>query len=439
MFSSVIATKDRSERSTDYTVFMEWHDNGSGSQFVLLCLLTGFIFPSITHTDITLSAQIRDNQEGVMLPVPPVRQGWNTTFSWLVLPVTLFGICDMSADLLKDTMYKTLALRVHEVIKVRVAVKAKARAEAEVIAAEQRRVAEAEAKARAEARAKAEAEAKIAEQKRAAEMKAKAEAEAKIRAEAAEKARAEAEVKVAEQKRAEEEAMRIREQEKRVREQIANEAQTRKQYAYWTPENIAKDPENYLVFCERESQNALDRLEVNEREIIRRQAEIKKIGADATVEADASEKLLADLKSAYTKAETGGGFPFTHTAFPRESLTQDVAKRKIVNAYKQVEGERKIIAQTESALRQLEANIITIHETRDELHQQLRSIKVSRTMLSVGKITDETTQRLAAIGAIVQSTFDVTTDVSAPINLDSFSTRQSGEIDDADFSKIMGM
>jgi len=36
------------------------------------------------------------------------------------------------------------------------------------------------------------------------------------------------------------------------------------QYAHWTPENIAKDPENYLNFCEEEANKALLGLKASE-------------------------------------------------------------------------------------------------------------------------------------------------------------------------------
>jgi hypothetical protein len=47
------------------------------------------------------------------------------------------------------------------------------------------------------------------------------------------------------------------------------------QYAHWTPENIAKDPENYLRFCEAEATKVLQSLKASEIAVAQNRASLE--------------------------------------------------------------------------------------------------------------------------------------------------------------------
>jgi len=119
MFSSVVPANDAKEMRMDYTVLIEWRINEHSRPhpaILLLWLGTAFIFPATGHTDITLYAEIRDNRTEETRSIAPISQRWNTTISWLVIPLTLTGIYDMTPRVIMETMYRTLTLRVHETI-----------------------------------------------------------------------------------------------------------------------------------------------------------------------------------------------------------------------------------------------------------------------------------------------------------------------------------
>ncbi len=207
-----------------------------------------------------------------------------------------------------------------------------------------------------------------------------------------------------------------------------------KQYAKWTPENIAKDPENYLNFCQEQSESALLKLKASEIEIAQSRGSIEAMATAAINKVTAGEKGLAELKAAYKKAETDAKFPFVWNG---KDYTQDAAKRDIVSLFRQVEAQKNVAAKAEAGLLRLDGQVDRIQEGRAKVQEQLQEITTSRSMLKVNKITDELTQRLSSIGAALQSTIGIAADASAPISIDQLTEQQATVVDDSEFTKIM--
>ena len=212
-----------------------------------------------------------------------------------------------------------------------------------------------------------------------------------------------------------------------------------KEYAKWTPKNIAKDPENYLNFCEKQCEKALVDLKASGIEIAQKRGEIKKMAEDAKTAAKAGEKLLGELKAAYSAAEESEKFPFSVASLPGKSFDQENARREIVSVHKQTESKKQLMLNAEAGLKQLDVNESKISDGRIQLQQQMQEITTSRTTLKISKITDELSVRLASIGGAIQATVGITTDASAPISLDSLVKQQAGEVDSDEFAKIMGL
>lgn len=208
-----------------------------------------------------------------------------------------------------------------------------------------------------------------------------------------------------------------------------------KQYAKWTPDNIAKDPENYLNFCEQECNAALLKLKASEIEIAQNRGSLEAMAAAAKNKVGAGSKGLADLKAAYKQAETDAKFPFLWNG---KSYTQDAAKRDIVSLFRQVEAQKSVASKAETGVQKLDGQVARIQEGRAKAQEQLQEITTSRSMLKVNKITQELTQRLTSIGAAVQTTVGIATDSSAPVSIDQLAEQQATVVDDSEFSKIMG-
>ena len=208
-----------------------------------------------------------------------------------------------------------------------------------------------------------------------------------------------------------------------------------KQYAQWTPENIAKDPENYLSFCEQECNAALLKLKASEIEIAQNRGSLESMAAAAKNKVAAGAKGLTELKAAYKQAETEAKFPFTWNG---KSYAQDAAKRDIVSLFRQVEAQKSVAAKAEAGVQRLDGQVARIQEGRAKAQEQLQEIATSRSLLKVNKITEDLTRRLTSIGAAVQSTVGIATDSSAPVSIDQLADQQATVVDDGEFSKIMG-
>ncbi len=207
------------------------------------------------------------------------------------------------------------------------------------------------------------------------------------------------------------------------------------QYAKWTPENIAKDPENYLNFCQEQSEAALLKLKASEIEVAQSRGSIEAMATEAKNKVAAGEKGLTELKAAYKQAETDAKFPFVWNG---KSYAQDAAKRDIVGLFRQVESQKGVAAKAQAGLQRLDGQVGRIQEGRAKVQEQIQEIATSRSMLKVNKITDELTKRLTSLGAAIQSTVGIATDASAPISIDQLTEQQSTVVDDSEFKKIMG-
>ena len=82
-----------------------------------------------------------------------------------------------------------------------------------------------------------------------------------------------------------------------------------KQFAEWTPENIAKDPEAYLEFCEQKTEAALEKLNAHDIAIQQSQGRIEKSRQEAQQKIDVGSTALKELKGLYLEAEDSGEWP----------------------------------------------------------------------------------------------------------------------------------
>ena len=207
------------------------------------------------------------------------------------------------------------------------------------------------------------------------------------------------------------------------------------QYAHWTPENIAKDPENYLRFCETEANKVLQSLKASEIAVAQNRASLETTLTESTGKIATGEKALTELKALFTQASTANQWPAT---WQGRSMDQDALKRQIVSLHKQVEGQKGLKSKVEQAVKKLDAQVTRIQEGRDQTQGQLAEIKTSREMLKVQKLTEDLTTKLASIKGVLQATISTASETSGPITLDQLSEQSVGTVDDSEFNKIMG-
>ena len=207
------------------------------------------------------------------------------------------------------------------------------------------------------------------------------------------------------------------------------------QSAHWTPENIAKDPENYLRFCEGEANKVLQSLKASEIAVAQNRASLENTRTEAGNKIGVGEKALGELKAVFTQATTDNKWPAT---WQGRSLDQDAVKRQIVSLHKQVESQKGLKGKVEQGLKKLDAQVTRIQEGRDQAQGQLAEIKTGREMLKVQKLTDELTSKLSSIKGVLQATINTASETSGPITLDQLAEQSVGTVDDSEFNAIMG-
>ncbi len=207
------------------------------------------------------------------------------------------------------------------------------------------------------------------------------------------------------------------------------------QYAHWTPENIAKDPENYLRFCEGEANKVLQSLKASEIAVAQNRATLETTLTEAGNKISVGEKALSELKTVFTQANAANQWPAT---WQGRSLDQEAAKRQIVSLHKQVESQKGLKAKVEQGIKKLDVQVTRIQEGRDQAQGQLAEIKTGREMLKVQKLTDDLTSKLASIKGVLQATISTASETSGPITLDQLAEQSVGTVDETEFNAIMG-
>jgi hypothetical protein len=207
------------------------------------------------------------------------------------------------------------------------------------------------------------------------------------------------------------------------------------QYAHWTPENIAKDPENYLNFCEQQANAAVLKLKASQISVAQNHANLETMQKDAAAKIAAGTKALAELKALYTEADAAKKWPVTWMG---KQLDQDAVKRQIVSFSHQIAGQESLKTKTEAGLKQLDNQVSKIQEASSKANEQIGQIKTSREMLKVQKITDDLSKQLVNIGSTLQATIGVASESTGTITLDQLQAETATAVDEGEFSKIMG-
>jgi len=207
------------------------------------------------------------------------------------------------------------------------------------------------------------------------------------------------------------------------------------EFTKWTPANIAQDPENYLNFCEAQTNKAMQDLKTNEISIAQSRAKLESMQGDCAQKIGVGENALSELKDVYQKAEAGKSWPATWQGQPRE---KDWTKRQIVALAKQTDSQKNLRTKVEAGIKKLDAQVIKVQDAKAKAQEQLAEIKTSREMLKVQKLTDDLTNKLVSMKSVLQATVASATETTGVISLDQLTKDSASTIDDKEFDKIMG-
>lgn len=208
-----------------------------------------------------------------------------------------------------------------------------------------------------------------------------------------------------------------------------------KDFAQWTPENIAKDPVNYLNFCEEQTKGAVLKLKASEIAIASKRAQIEGMLEDNKSKVDTGTKALAELKDAYKKADPANAFPI---AWRGTSLDKEQSKRQILKLAGEIKSKSDLLGKLAAAVEQLKAQSGKVQEARDKAQDQLTQIATSREMLKVQQITDELKSSLVNMKSVLQtSVLGVAATEPGTISLDDLAASSAAAVNEDEFAKIM--
>lgn len=209
------------------------------------------------------------------------------------------------------------------------------------------------------------------------------------------------------------------------------------QFTQWTPENIAKDPVNYLNFCEAQTKAALEKCKASKIAIAQKKAKIESMRKDAADKKLVGEKALTELKTLYKTADESAstGFPLK---WQTKELSKDDAKRQIVKLDKDIKSKTQLVTKLDGAMAQLNAQSNKLAEAEDDAKEQLAKIDTNREMLKVQEITDSIKNNLVSMkGAIETTIVGINSTDSGTVSLDELAAQSEAAINDEDFNKIL--
>jgi len=207
------------------------------------------------------------------------------------------------------------------------------------------------------------------------------------------------------------------------------------QFTQWTPENIAKDPVNYLNFCEEQTNAALQKAKASEIAIAQKKSKIESMREEASGKSNVGSKALDELKVLYKAAEEKDEFPIS---WKGTKLDKDAARRQILKTAGEVKTKNELLTKLDAAINQLRVQSNKIAEARDNARDQLAKIDANREMLKVQQITDELKDNLIAMKAAIQtSVVGVSSTEAGALSLDDLAAQSETTVSDEDFNKVM--
>jgi chromosome segregation ATPase len=207
------------------------------------------------------------------------------------------------------------------------------------------------------------------------------------------------------------------------------------QLAHWTPENIAKDPENYLNFCETQTKKALMDLKANEISIAQSRGGLETMKTESDNKVQVGTKALAELKDLYTRTESANSWP---AQWKGENRDKEWVKRQVIALDKQIRSQQALLSKAQAGLQKLDAQVLRIQDAKAKAQEQLQDIEANRQTLKVSKITDSLTKQLVSMKGVLEATLSSATETSGIVSLDQLTAEAAPAVSDAEFDKIMG-
>lgn len=202
----------------------------------------------------------------------------------------------------------------------------------------------------------------------------------------------------------------------------------------WTPENIAKDPHNYLNYVEAETVKAQQSLKASRIAVAQNRAKLENIKSESTAKINAGEKAVKELVTAYKTASTTNAFPISWNG---RTLEKEKVQQQVVALDKEVKIQKNLLAKVENGLKKLDAQESKITEAEANAQSQLAEIRANRELLKVQTLTDDLKDKLVSMQSAVAATIGAASDTSSVVSLDQLTAESEAAVDTSAFDKIL--
>lgn len=202
----------------------------------------------------------------------------------------------------------------------------------------------------------------------------------------------------------------------------------------WTPENIAKDPHNYLNYVEAETVKAQQSLKASRIAVAQNRAKLESIKSESTAKINAGEKAVKELVTAYKTASTTNAFPISWNG---RTLEKEKVQQQVVALDKEVKIQKNLLAKVENGLKKLDAQENKITEAEANAQSQLAEIRANRELLKVQTLTDDLKDKLVSMQSAVAATIGAASDTGSVVSLDQLTAESEAAVDTSAFDKIL--
>ncbi|MCG8510801.1 MAG: hypothetical protein MI741_16380 [Rhodospirillales bacterium] len=169
-------------------------------------------------------------------------------------------------------------------------------------------------------------------------------------------------------------------------------------FTQWTPERIAAEPVLYLDFCEKQSNQALEKIEASKISIAQRKAKLEQMKEESDTYVKKGEQILKQLKELNAEAKANDSWPVT---FNGNELTKEKFAQQVKRIRTDYDNKKKTLKAAEDGLKKLEATSNKLIEAKSEIETQLSQIESNREMLKVKEITGDITDQLVDMRGVL--------------------------------------
>lgn len=206
----------------------------------------------------------------------------------------------------------------------------------------------------------------------------------------------------------------------------------------WTPENIQKNPQAYLHFCEAEMISAMDKMDASKIGINQKKAKMMYELEIQQKKNARGEKIIDELKAKYKAADgDGGSFPIKVGGY---EFNQEKAKNSIIKYAGDIASAKKLASMLENAIAKLTGLSSSLQSKKNQAKEQLAEIKVQMESLKIQDMTKDLAIDLAGMtealgGILVEIGTEI--DSNEPPDLDKMTQDSEVSVNEDEFLLIM--